>query len=54
MPVKKKEVKETPKQEPKNNIKEKLDELEEKISALFQGFSEMNKDLKRIKDRMGV
>ena len=51
MPASKK--KETPKEEKSVNMK-KMDELEEKIEALFQGMIEMKEDLARIKGRMGM
>ena len=50
---KKKEQKETPKEEKSVNIK-KIDEIEQKIEALFQGMVEMKEDLARIKGRMGM
>ena len=50
---KKKEQKETPKEEKSVNTK-KMDEIERKMNALFQGMVEMREDLDRIKERMGL
>ena len=49
--TKKKEVKEKPKV---SGNKEKMDEIERKMEALFQGMVEMREDLDKIKERMGL
>ena len=36
------------------NYKEKYDELERKISAIFHGMLEFKQDIKRIKSRLGL
>ena len=56
MPAKKKEKKESIKIEEKiiDNTSDKVKELEDKMEALYQGMSEMRKDLKRVMVRMGL
>ena len=56
MPAKKTEKKESTKVEEKvvDNTSDKIKELEDKIEALYQGMSEMRRDIKKVMGRMGL